>query len=195
MIPYIPNDYALANYLIRFYGLRYTKEFTIKSINLYMFYFLVCICKEYKIKDLKFCNDLLFKEDGPLFDRFYFIDKSQLVPINSETGLFIRKPENNPKSYYKLISNSYDRFYRVFKGKNHEKILHELIKVPEEDLISCYKNDLVVKNIQLNQYTSIEDFTIFQLPEKLSKLTINEVILKKYSLDLNTNEKTLIYEV
>lgn len=206
MIPYIPNDYALANHLIRFYSLRYTKEFTIESINLYMFYFLVRICKEHQIKDLKFCNDIFFKEDGPLFDRFYFTGKSQLAPIDPETGFFIRKPENISKEYANLISESYDRFHRVFKGKNYEKILHELIKVPEKDLISCYKEDLAIKNIRLKEhsfyhtsyedkYTSIEDFTVFQLPEKLAKLTISEVIFKKYSLNLNTNEKVLIQEV
>lgn len=206
MVLPIPNDYALANTLIRFYGLRYTKEFTVDSLNLYMFYFLVRICKEHQIKDLKFCNDILFKEDGPLFDRFHFKNSPQLVPIDFETGLFIHKPKNTTKEYYRLISDSYDRFYRVFKGKDHEKILHELIKVPEEDLLSCYKEDLAIKNIRLKErsfyhtsyedkYISIEDFTIFQLPEKLAKLTINEVIFKKYSFDLNTNQKILIQEV
>lgn len=205
MLLHIPNDYVLANSLIRFYGLRYKKDFAIKSINLYMFYFLVRICKEYKIKRLDYFNDIIFKEDGPLFDRFYFIDKSQLVPIDPDTGFFIRKPENVSKEYIELITKSYDKFHRVFKDKSYEKILHELITVPEEDLISCYKEDLAVKNIRLEELSFsrisyrdvcniVEDFTIFQLPEKLANITVSEMIIKEYNLNLNIGQKILIKE-
>lgn len=196
-------EYALANYLIRFYGLRYTKEFTVESINLYMFYFLVRLCKEYNIKGVGYFNDITFKENGPLFDHFVLRRIYNLVPIDPETGFFIRKPENVTKEYIDLITKSSDYCHRIFKGKKYEKILHELIRIPEEDLISCYKDDSAVKNIRLKEhsfyhtsyrdtYTEVKDFTVFQLPEKLANITVSEMIIKEYNINLNTNQKTLI---
>lgn len=161
-----------------------------------MFYFLVRLCKEHKIKSLGFCEDILFQEDGPLFDRFYFKNEPQLLSVDFETGIIKYKDYTEEESY--LIRKAHYWFYRKFDGKNWSRIFHDLILTSKEDLLDCYKNDSNIKNIRLvdhsfyhtsyeDKYISVENFTVFRLPEKLANIAVNETIVKKHFINLNNN--------